>query len=168
MKKAYELSTLTGTQVLLLVVSETGDVYSFTTSKLEPLVAQPEGRNLIRGCLNANIPHSSVTKEAVAVDISDGDVSDQTPSATPIPEHSSIQNPDGSESESGGEDDEDYAITTPSDNNTGNKKIRIEFIQANSEGRMAWSQKKAGMLQTSFVFTCLILTRLRRNNEESL
>jgi hypothetical protein len=32
MKKAYELSTLTGTQVLLLVVSETGLVYTFTVS----------------------------------------------------------------------------------------------------------------------------------------
>ncbi|KAI0795328.1 hypothetical protein BC629DRAFT_318636 [Irpex lacteus] len=37
MKKAYELSTLTGTQVLLLVVSETGLVYTFTTAKLQPL-----------------------------------------------------------------------------------------------------------------------------------
>ncbi|KAG2033788.1 SRF-type transcription factor (DNA-binding and dimerization domain)-domain-containing protein, partial [Suillus americanus] len=53
MKKAYELSTLTGTQVLLLVVSETGLVYTFTTSKLQPLVTQPEGKNLIQACLNA-------------------------------------------------------------------------------------------------------------------
>ncbi|KAI4522375.1 SRF-TF-domain-containing protein, partial [Schizophyllum commune Loenen D] len=55
MKKAYELSTLTGTQVLLLVVSETGLVYTFTTAKLQPLVTQPEGKNLIQACLNA--PH---------------------------------------------------------------------------------------------------------------
>ncbi|KAK9762610.1 transcription factor of the MADS box [Basidiobolus ranarum] len=53
MKKAYELSTLTGTQVLLLVVSETGLVYTFTTPKLQPLVTQPEGKNLIQSCLNA-------------------------------------------------------------------------------------------------------------------
>ncbi|KAG1751186.1 SRF-TF-domain-containing protein [Suillus lakei] len=58
MKKAYELSTLTGTQVLLLVVSETGLVYTFTTSKLQPLVTQPEGKNLIQACLNA--PHGSL------------------------------------------------------------------------------------------------------------
>ncbi|EKM51916.1 uncharacterized protein PHACADRAFT_102406, partial [Phanerochaete carnosa HHB-10118-sp] len=50
---AYELSTLTGTQVLLLVVSETGLVYTFTTAKLQPLVTQPEGKNLIQACLNA-------------------------------------------------------------------------------------------------------------------
>ena len=52
MKKAYELSVLTGTQVLLLVVSETGLVYTFTTPKLQPLVTKPEGKNLIQACLN--------------------------------------------------------------------------------------------------------------------
>ncbi|KAI9261357.1 hypothetical protein EDC94DRAFT_519746 [Helicostylum pulchrum] len=59
MKKAYELSTLTGTQVLLLVVSETGLVYTFTTPKLQPLVTKPEGKNLIQSCLNAPDPHES-------------------------------------------------------------------------------------------------------------
>ncbi|KAB8337168.1 hypothetical protein FH972_021472 [Carpinus fangiana] len=56
MKKAYELSVLTGTQVLLLVVSETGLVYTFTTPKLQPLVTKPEGKNLIQHCLNAPSP----------------------------------------------------------------------------------------------------------------
>lgn len=51
-QQAYELSTLTGTQVLLLVVSETGLVYTFTTPKLQPLVTKPEGKNLIQSCLN--------------------------------------------------------------------------------------------------------------------
>ncbi|CAO3644569.1 unnamed protein product [Cunninghamella echinulata] len=53
MKKAYELSALTGTQVLLIVVSETGLVYTFTTNKLQPLVTRPEGKNLIQLYLNA-------------------------------------------------------------------------------------------------------------------
>lgn len=53
MKKAYELSVLTGTQVLLLVVSETGLVYTFTTPKLQPLVTKSEGKSLIQACLNA-------------------------------------------------------------------------------------------------------------------
>ncbi|KAG2185722.1 hypothetical protein INT43_002157 [Umbelopsis isabellina] len=53
MKKAYELSTLTGTQILLLVVSETGLVYTFTTSKLQPLVTKSEGKSLIQACLNS-------------------------------------------------------------------------------------------------------------------
>ncbi|KAI8977288.1 hypothetical protein BDF20DRAFT_821027 [Mycotypha africana] len=56
MKKAYELSTLTGTQVLLLVVSETGLVYTFTTPKLQPLVTKQEGKSLIQECLNAPDP----------------------------------------------------------------------------------------------------------------
>lgn len=53
MKKAYELATLTGTQVLLLVASETGHVYTFATPKLQPLITNPEGKNLIQACLNA-------------------------------------------------------------------------------------------------------------------
>lgn len=54
MKKAYELSTLTGTQVLLLVASETGHVYTFATPKLQPLITKPEGKNLIQACLNSD------------------------------------------------------------------------------------------------------------------
>lgn len=66
MKKAYELATLTGTQVLLLVASETGHVYTFATPKLQPLITNPEGKNLIQACLNApdqappEIPKSAV------------------------------------------------------------------------------------------------------------
>ncbi|KAI1296365.1 transcription factor of the MADS box [Mortierella claussenii] len=62
MKKAYELSTLTGTQVLLLVVSETGLVYTFTTPKLQPLVTKAEGKNLIQACLHA--PDKDTTPDA--------------------------------------------------------------------------------------------------------
>jgi hypothetical protein len=46
MKKAYELSTLTGTQVLLLIASETGHVYTFATPKLQPLITKTEGKKL--------------------------------------------------------------------------------------------------------------------------
>jgi hypothetical protein len=52
MKKAYELSTLTGTQVMLLVASETGHVYAFATNKLKPMIASDAGRGLIQSCLN--------------------------------------------------------------------------------------------------------------------
>ncbi|CBX93082.1 transcription factor of the MADS box [Plenodomus lingam] len=72
MKKAYELSVLTGTQVLLLVVSETGLVYTFTTPKLQPLVTKPEGKNLIQACLNAPEPSSG--------DANGGDVDNQVES----------------------------------------------------------------------------------------
>ncbi|KAF9158682.1 hypothetical protein BGX20_003264, partial [Mortierella sp. AD010] len=66
MKKAYELSTLTGTQVLLLVVSETGLVYTFTTPKLQPLVTKAEGKNLIQACLHA--PDKESTPDNTAAD----------------------------------------------------------------------------------------------------
>ncbi|KAL8280425.1 hypothetical protein RQP46_007073 [Phenoliferia psychrophenolica] len=65
MKKAYELSTLTGTQVLLLVVSESGWVYTFTTDKFKPLVKEDEhgqlsqGQKLIAACLEAKEPSST-------------------------------------------------------------------------------------------------------------
>ncbi|NXD58484.1 SRF factor, partial [Corvus moneduloides] len=53
MKKAYELSTLTGTQVLLLVASETGQVYTFATRKLQPMITSETGKALIQTCLNS-------------------------------------------------------------------------------------------------------------------
>lgn len=58
--QAYELSVLTGTQVLLLVVSETGLVYTFTTPKLQPLVTKPEGKNLIQVSLSSLIVQSQM------------------------------------------------------------------------------------------------------------
>ncbi|XP_065194982.1 uncharacterized protein LOC135826280 [Sycon ciliatum] len=59
MKKAYELSTLTGTQVMLLVASETGHVYTFATTKLQPMITSEGGKSLIQACLNApNEPSS--------------------------------------------------------------------------------------------------------------
>ncbi|RMZ99127.1 serum response factor -like protein [Brachionus plicatilis] len=51
MKKAYELSTLTGTQVMLLVASETGHVYTFATEKLQPMITSETGKSLIQSCL---------------------------------------------------------------------------------------------------------------------
>ncbi|KAI9823465.1 MAG: transcription factor of the MADS box [Thelocarpon impressellum] len=88
MKKAYELSVLTGTQVLLLVVSETGLVYTFTTPKLQPLVTKPEGKNLIQACLNAPEPaaggENGVEGEAVVE-------SPEEPGHAPLPpQHATI------------------------------------------------------------------------------
>ncbi|KAK6030525.1 SRF-type transcription factor [Ostertagia ostertagi] len=50
---AYELSTLTGTQVMLLVASETGHVYTYATKKLQPMISSDTGKALIQTCLNA-------------------------------------------------------------------------------------------------------------------
>lgn len=63
MKKAYELSTLTGTQVILLVASETGHVYTFATPKLQPIITKPEGKNLIQQCLNSSEDDDSKSQE---------------------------------------------------------------------------------------------------------
>lgn len=81
MKKAYELSVLTGTQVLLLVVSETGLVYTFTTPKLQPLVTKSEGKNLIQACLNA--PEEGLGDDQG--DQSDGNNSADSPDQSPAP-----------------------------------------------------------------------------------
>ncbi|KAJ4407311.1 transcription factor of the MADS box [Neurospora sp. IMI 360204] len=81
MKKAYELSVLTGTQVLLLVVSETGLVYTFTTPKLQPLVTKAEGKNLIQACLNAPEPASTEN----GVDDSNAVDSPEEPSSAHLP-----------------------------------------------------------------------------------
>eukprot|EP01125_Pyxidicula_operculata_P005253 TRINITY_DN1894_c0_g1_i1.p1 TRINITY_DN1894_c0_g1~~TRINITY_DN1894_c0_g1_i1.p1 ORF type:complete len:161 (-),score=19.61 TRINITY_DN1894_c0_g1_i1:1027-1509(-) len=56
MKKAYELTTLTGTQALLLIASETGHVYTFATPKLQPFVTHHDGKALIQRCLNSDAP----------------------------------------------------------------------------------------------------------------
>lgn len=50
MKKAYELSVLTGSEILLLVASETGHVYTFATPKLRPIISSQE--SFIQQCLN--------------------------------------------------------------------------------------------------------------------
>jgi hypothetical protein len=60
--QAYELSTLTGTQIMLLVASETGHVYTFATRKLQPMITSDAGKQLIQTCLN-----SPENGEAVAV-----------------------------------------------------------------------------------------------------
>ncbi|KAB7499565.1 Serum response factor-like protein [Armadillidium nasatum] len=56
---AYELSTLTGTQVMLLVASETGHVYTFATRKLQPMITSEAGKQLIQTCLNSPDPPQS-------------------------------------------------------------------------------------------------------------
>lgn len=66
MKKAYELSTLTGTQVMLLVASETGHVYTFATRKLQPMITSESGKALIQTCLNSPDPPMAPTGAGVS------------------------------------------------------------------------------------------------------
>ncbi|GMM58178.1 Arg80 protein [Maudiozyma humilis] len=52
MKKAYELSVLTGANILLLIQPQnTGLVYTFSTPRLEPVITGEEGKGLVRRCL---------------------------------------------------------------------------------------------------------------------
>lgn len=59
MKKAYELSVLTGANILLLVLGHTGLVYTFSTPKLEPIIRDQQGKDLIRACLNKPSPEGT-------------------------------------------------------------------------------------------------------------
>ncbi|KAI9282768.1 hypothetical protein BY458DRAFT_131116 [Sporodiniella umbellata] len=53
LKQAQELSTLTGTQILLLLVSDSGTIHTFTSSRLDPIVTQSEHRDFIQTLLDA-------------------------------------------------------------------------------------------------------------------
>ncbi|KAK4049937.1 transcription factor of the MADS box [Microbotryomycetes sp. JL201] len=55
MKKAYELSTLTGTNCLVLVVSETGLVYTYATPGLRPIIAHEDGKDVIARTLKGEL-----------------------------------------------------------------------------------------------------------------
>ena len=61
MFQAYELSTLTGTQVMLLVASETGHVYTFATRKLQPMITSDAGKALIQVTSWASPPADDVS-----------------------------------------------------------------------------------------------------------
>ncbi|PVZ96796.1 hypothetical protein BB558_007274 [Smittium angustum] len=69
MKKAYELSKLTGSQILLLIVSESGLVYTFTTTKFQSFVSSDRGKKFIHSCLvdpgNKHMPLSSEVENSL-------------------------------------------------------------------------------------------------------
>ncbi|KAJ3270230.1 hypothetical protein HDV01_000447 [Terramyces sp. JEL0728] len=50
-KKSHELHTLTGSEVLLLMVSETGHIYTYATDKLQPMISLPNSQAFIQSCL---------------------------------------------------------------------------------------------------------------------
>jgi len=67
-KKAYELSRLTGAQVLLLISSERGQIYSFATPKLQPILVNEGSKALIEQCLNAPDPMAHVPQQVPMID----------------------------------------------------------------------------------------------------
>lgn len=106
MKKAYELSVLTGTQVLLLVVSETGLVYTFTTPKFQPIVTEPEGKNLIQTCLNTpDGEEDEEDEEEEEEEEDDGDHEEEH-------EDGGNQNENNNDSVENGENNEDHEANT--------------------------------------------------------
>ena len=56
------MSTLTGTQVMLLVASETGHVYTFATPKLQPMITSEAGKALIQTCLHTPDPPQQISE----------------------------------------------------------------------------------------------------------
>jgi len=54
MKKAYELHTLTGAHVMLLVATSDGDrIYNYTSPKLKPIISEAPGHELISRLFSA-------------------------------------------------------------------------------------------------------------------
>lgn len=56
-KKAFELSRLTRSQVLLVIVSERGQAYSFATPRLQPLIVNEESVTRLEKCIDSPEPN---------------------------------------------------------------------------------------------------------------
>ncbi|KAG8872358.1 transcription factor of the MADS box, partial [Tulasnella sp. 332] len=142
LREAYELSTLTRTEVLFLAVSEAGLVSSFTTARLQPLITQPEGKNLIQACLDA--PTGSAETASGGVD-------------NGPPEPQCIE----SEMERGDGDDE------KNDDMPGNggrrarpRKIPITFIQDEHRRNTTFNSRKAEIIKMAYELSVLTGTEL--------
>jgi len=66
MKKVYLLSVLTGSEALILLSFKSGDVKSYATPKLEPLLTENQGKSLIGTLLCKDDPKPSTTGPAPA------------------------------------------------------------------------------------------------------
>ncbi|XP_033211700.1 serum response factor homolog B-like [Belonocnema kinseyi] len=81
LSRAYKLSTLTGTQVLVIIQSENGDVYNFATKKFQPVLTSEEGKELIRSCLSSPDSHYE-TSENEGTDEENNSVSSKSSKST--------------------------------------------------------------------------------------
>ncbi|KAK4702283.1 hypothetical protein P7C70_g3943, partial [Phenoliferia sp. Uapishka_3] len=72
MKKAYELSTLTGTECLIVVVSETGLVYTYATPNLKPIVDLERGREFIGLALKGELKDDNANDVPKPLDLEVG------------------------------------------------------------------------------------------------
>ncbi|XP_072379354.1 serum response factor homolog isoform X1 [Diabrotica undecimpunctata] len=123
MKKAYELSTLTGTQVMLLVASETGHVYTFATRKLQPMITSEAGKALIQTCLNSPDPPAGSAG------------GDQRMSATGFEETEltyNISDDDSKDGESGSDSDSEEMETTEETTNSFDNQPSLIQVSSSS------------------------------------
>lgn len=138
MKKAYELSTLTGTQVLLLVASETGHVYTFATPKLQPLITKPEGKNLIQSCLNApEVTPTSPTPHSAAP----ARIHSQAQYTEPpllYPPNEPMYPPEHGQTSSSSYDKDDKDHRTPRNQQEMGKALHMDVAQINSHIGLAY------------------------------
>jgi len=88
--QAYELTVLTGTEVMLLVASETGHVYTFATRKLQPMITSENGKALIQTCLNSpdspasELNATAAVPPAAAVGAAAGTSNTDRPEVSPV------------------------------------------------------------------------------------
>lgn len=57
LKKSHELVRLTGCELMVFLMSETGQVYAYSSTKLKPLITSKKGIQLIEKCLNEPDQH---------------------------------------------------------------------------------------------------------------
>lgn len=74
--QAFELSTLTGTQCLVVVVSETGAVYTFGTPGLRPIVEVEQGKALIQASLRGELTEDDAPMDDNEADNDNGNEGD--------------------------------------------------------------------------------------------
>lgn len=65
MKKAFEIATLTGGQVLLVLASEGGNVHSFSTDKFDVITKEEGGMRLLSSCLSDSLSASQKARNAL-------------------------------------------------------------------------------------------------------
>lgn len=65
MKKAFEIATLTGGQVLLVLASEGGNVHSFSTDKFDVITKEEGGMSLLSSCLSDSLSASQKARNAL-------------------------------------------------------------------------------------------------------
>lgn len=53
MKKARDLASLTGVQILVVIESSGGRVFTYATPKLQDVVQSERGRSLLQECLGS-------------------------------------------------------------------------------------------------------------------